>query len=152
MWIVQLFKNDKKALQWQRLPFQSSFSAFIWQREIGGGNIQKFQFFVGQLWGRRSIKVPRCSYAFPKVEEIWQLNIFLYDIDFVDGELVGELAQRNFQKFDVTPITFVTSATWTPSFCCSTRGTTFQRLEIWSEIWLHVACESSRFNQRMLTR
>ena len=28
-----------------------------------------------------------------------QLNIFLYDIDFVDGELIGELARRNFQKF-----------------------------------------------------
>ena len=28
----------------------------------------------------------------PKVEEMLQLNIFLYDIDFVDGELIGELA------------------------------------------------------------
>ena len=35
-------KKFKKALQWQSLPFQSSCSAFIWQRQIGGGNIQKF--------------------------------------------------------------------------------------------------------------
>ena len=36
----------------------------------------------------------------PKVEEILQLNIFLYDIDFVDGELIGELARRSIQKFE----------------------------------------------------
>ena len=27
----------------------------------------------------------------PKVEDLLQLNIFLHDIDFVDGELIGEL-------------------------------------------------------------
>ena len=26
----------------------------------------------------------------PKVEEMLQLTIFLYDIDFVDGELIGD--------------------------------------------------------------
>ena len=36
----------------------------------------------------------------PRVEEMLQLNIFLYDIDFVDGELIGELARRSFQKFE----------------------------------------------------
>ena len=35
----------------------------------------------------------------PKVEEMMQLNIFLYDIEFVDGELIGELA-RSIQKFE----------------------------------------------------
>ena len=34
----------------------------------------------------------------PKVEEMLQLNIFLYDIDFVDGELIGELCRRSIQK------------------------------------------------------
>ena len=29
----------------------------------------------------------------PKVEEMLQLSIFLYDIDFVDGELIRELAR-----------------------------------------------------------
>ena len=36
---------------------------------------------------------------FSKVEEILQLNIFLYDIDFVDGELIGELCRRSIQKY-----------------------------------------------------
>ena len=29
-----------------------------------------------------------------------QLNIFLYDIDFVDGELIGELSRRSIQKYE----------------------------------------------------
>ena len=37
---------------------------------------------------------------FPKVVEMLQLIIFLYDIDFVDGELIGELARRSIQKFE----------------------------------------------------
>ena len=36
----------------------------------------------------------------PKVEEIFLLNSFLYDIDFVDGELIWELAGRSIQKFE----------------------------------------------------
>ena len=32
----------------------------------------------------------------PKVEDLLQLSIFLYDIDFVDGELIGELCRRSF--------------------------------------------------------
>ena len=32
---------------------------------------------------------------FPKVEDLLQLKIFLYDIDFVDGELIGELCRRS---------------------------------------------------------
>ena len=35
----------------------------------------------------------------PKVEEMLQLNIFLYDFYFVDGVLVAELARRSNQKF-----------------------------------------------------
>ena len=35
-----------------------------------------------------------------KVAEMLQLSIFLYDIDFVDGELIGELARRGVQKFE----------------------------------------------------
>ena len=36
----------------------------------------------------------------PRAGEMLQLNIFLYDIDFVDGELIGELARRSIQKFE----------------------------------------------------
>ena len=36
----------------------------------------------------------------PKVEEMLQLHIFLYDIDFADGELIGEVAPKSIQKFE----------------------------------------------------
>ena len=35
-----------------------------------------------------------------KVEEMLKLNKFLYDIDSVDGELIGELAWRKIQRFE----------------------------------------------------
>ena len=35
-----------------------------------------------------------------KVEDLLQLNIFLYDFDFLDGELIGELCRRSFQKYE----------------------------------------------------
>ena len=35
-----------------------------------------------------------------KVEDLLQLNIFLYDIDFVNGELIGELARRSIRKYE----------------------------------------------------
>ena len=36
----------------------------------------------------------------PKVEDLLQLNIFLYDIDFVDGEMIGELCRRSIQQYE----------------------------------------------------
>ena len=36
----------------------------------------------------------------PKVEDLLQLNIFFYDIDFGDGELIGELARRSIQQYE----------------------------------------------------
>ena len=36
----------------------------------------------------------------PTVEDLLQLKIFLYDIDFVDGELIGELARKSIQTFE----------------------------------------------------
>ena len=34
----------------------------------------------------------------PKVEDLLQLIIFLYDTNFMDGELIGELCRRSIQK------------------------------------------------------
>ena len=68
----------------------------------------------------------------PKIEEMLQLNIFLYNIDFVDGELIGEIARRNFQKFEnsVKLLTYTNHIFYVSdmnslfeSFCCSTCDT-----------------------------
>ena len=39
---------------------------------------------------------------FPTVEDLLTLNILLYDIDVVDGNIVGELARRSVQKYKKT--------------------------------------------------
>ena len=43
-----------------------------------------------------------CMDDIPTVEDLTSVNIFLYDIDIVDGTLVGELARRSIQKHSNT--------------------------------------------------
>ena len=71
-----------------------------------------------------------------KAEEMLQLNIFLYDIDFVDGELIGELARRSIQKFEksVKLLRYNNHSCYVSdmnsffeSFRCSTYDTIFSR-------------------------
>ena len=35
----------------------------------------------------------------PSVEDIVGMNIFIYDIDLIDGAMAGELARRNIKKY-----------------------------------------------------
>ena len=72
----------------------------------------------------------------PKVEEMLQLNIFLYDIDFVNGELIGELVRRSIQKFEKSVnflrcnnhICYVSDMnSFLKSFRCSTCDTIFAK-------------------------
>ena len=56
----------------------------------------------------------------PKVEKMLHLKIFINGVDFMNAELIGQLARRSIQTFEknvkiyVTTITLVTSATLTP--------------------------------------
>ena len=95
-----------------------------------------------------------------KVEDLLQLNIFLYDFNFVDGELISELCRRNSQisqksvKFYSTTITFANSTTST--HCSKPSGvlrvTHFsQRRGIWNDIWLLVVNVLNIFTQRIFT-
>ena len=70
------------------------------------------------------------------MEEMLQLNIFLDDIDFVDGELIGELPRRSIQKFEKSVkllrynnrICYVSNLkSFFKSFCCSTCDTIFSK-------------------------
>ena len=36
----------------------------------------------------------------PSVEDIVGINIFIYDIDFIDGAMVGKLARRSIKKYE----------------------------------------------------
>ena len=74
----------------------------------------------------------------PKVEEMLQLNIFLYDTDFVDGDLIGELARRSIQEFEKSVkllrynnhICYVSDMnSFFKSFRCSICDTIFSKTE-----------------------
>ena len=41
-----------------------------------------------------------CMDDIPSVEDIVGINIFIYDIDLIDGAMVGELARRSIKKFE----------------------------------------------------
>ena len=41
-----------------------------------------------------------CMDDIPSLEDIVRINIFIYDIDFIDGAMVGELARRTFKKYE----------------------------------------------------
>ena len=41
-----------------------------------------------------------CMDDIPSVENIVAINIFIYDIDFIDGAMLGELARRSIKKYE----------------------------------------------------
>ena len=41
-----------------------------------------------------------CMDGIPTVEDIVRINIFIYDIDLIDGAMVGELARRSVKKYE----------------------------------------------------
>ena len=41
-----------------------------------------------------------CMDDIPSVEDILGINIFIYDIDYIDGAMIGELARRSIKEFE----------------------------------------------------
>ena len=41
-----------------------------------------------------------CMDDIPSVEDIVRINIFIYDIDLIDGAMIGELARRSIKKYE----------------------------------------------------
>ena len=60
-----------------------------------------FNFFLSNSEGRGVSKFQGVRLNdIPNVEDLLQHNIFLYDTDFVDGELIGELCRRSIPKYE----------------------------------------------------
>ena len=60
-----------------------------------------FNLFLNMCWEGGPSKFQGVHLTdMPKVEEMLHLNIFLYDIDFADRELIGELCRRSIQKYE----------------------------------------------------
>ena len=77
-----------------------------------------------------------CMDDIPSVEDIVTINIFIYDIDFIDGAMVGELARRSIKKYEksVQLIRYNSHICYvdnfhalSKAFRCSTCDTYFQK-------------------------
>ena len=77
-----------------------------------------------------------CMDDIPSVEDIVSINIFIYDIDFIDGAMVGELARRSIKKYEKnvqllrynSPICYVDNINALfKAFRCPTCDTYFQK-------------------------
>ena len=93
-----------------------------------------------------------------KFEDLLQLNIFVYDIDFVNGELIGELCRRNIQKYKNSVkllrynhhIGYVNNINALSKPSDVLRVTQFsQRRGIWNDVWLLVLIVLNIFTQKM---
>ena len=85
-----------------------------------------------------------CVDALASVEDIVGISIFVNDIDFIDGSMVGDLARGSIknQGKNVHLIQYNSHICYVDNinalfkaFRCPTCDTYFQRLEIWSVTW-----------------
>ena len=67
--------------------------------KLEGKTCRLFNCYLEKKGGIEPTKFQEvCAGDIPLVEDLIQVNIFLYDIDFVDGSIVSELARRSVQK------------------------------------------------------
>ena len=60
-----------------------------------------FNLFINKMYGFSADQFQGVHMKdIPIVEDLLTLNILLYDIDIVDGNIVGELARRSVQKYE----------------------------------------------------
>ena len=94
----------------------------------------------------------------PLVEDLIQVNIFLYDIDIVDGSIVGEPARRSVQKYCNTVrllrynnhICYVSNINaLLKAYRCSTCNQFFDKLETWNVTWLFARIASNTFMREL---
>ena len=62
-----------------------------------------FNLFINKMDGLSADQFQRVHMKdIPFIEDLLTLNIVLYDIDIVDGNIIGELARRSVQKYEIT--------------------------------------------------
>ena len=96
-------------------------------------------FFINSTNPDRSKFQGVCLDDIPSVEDIVDINIFIYDIDPIDGAMVGELARRSIKKYEksVQLIRYTCHSCYADSihalfkaFRCPTCDTCFQEAGI----------------------
>ena len=60
----------------------------------------------------------------PSVEDIVRTNIFIYDIDLIDGAMVGELARQSIRKYEknVQLIQYSSRICYVDKYPCTLQG------------------------------
>ena len=86
-------KNTRKPYNENLCLFRAVALHLLGNGRLEEGTSKSFNFFLNNCGEANPSKFQGVHMTdISKVEEMLQLNIFLYDIDFVDGELIGELA------------------------------------------------------------
>ena len=68
-------------------------------QKLEGETSKVFNSFINRLDGLTPLQFQGVHLKdIPVVEDLLHLNIFLYEIDIVDGKIIGELARRSAQK------------------------------------------------------
>ena len=102
MWILYFLKKIyKKALHENLCLFRAVALLLLGNERPEEETSKIFNLFLNNCGEGGAAKFQGAHMTdIPKVEEMLQLKIILYDIDFFDGELNGELARRSIQKFE----------------------------------------------------
>ena len=85
------------------MPLPCACSPFVWHSKTGRRNFKIVQYIHQKKDGLSADRFQGVHMNdIPIVENLLTLNILLYDIDIVDGSIVGELARRSVQKYEIT--------------------------------------------------
>ena len=83
--------------------FRAPALHFHKNQRLGEETLKLFKLFINKIDGLIADQLQRVHMNdIPTVENLLTLHLLLYDIDFVDGNIVGELARRSLQKYDKT--------------------------------------------------
>ena len=85
------------------MPLSCACSPFARKSTTGKKILQLFDIFINKMDRLSTDHIQGVHMNDnPTVEGLLTLNILMYDIDIVDGNIVGELARRSVQKYENT--------------------------------------------------
>ena len=134
-----------------RCIFRAPALHLHWNQRLGEETSKLFNLFINKMDGLSANQFQGVHMNdIPTVEDLQTLNILLYDIDIVDGNIVGELARRSVQKYEITlrllrynnHICYVNNINSVFQFFAALIVTLFSiEHSFWSDIWLHAKNE-----------
>ena len=114
------------------------------KQRLGEETSQNFNSYINKMDGLSPNQFKGVHMnVIPIVEDLLTLNILLYDIDIVDGNIIGEFARRSVQKYDNTVrllrynnhICYVSNINAVfQSFCCPIVTLSSTEHSTWSDI------------------